>query len=160
MKIEIGQIISQILSFLIMLWILKKFAWKPILQLLEDRRNKIKSQFDDIDEKKKQLSIQQNEYEKKVNELHALAQDKIREAVETGQVKAQEIQEKARSQAKGIIEKAEITAQNEIQKAQIQLKDEIVNLTLAATEKIFQSGISKEKQKDLILDFLQQQRLK
>ena len=53
MGLELGQIITHIIGFVIAVIVLKKFAWKPILSMLEERRNKIKSEFDSIKEEHK-----------------------------------------------------------------------------------------------------------
>lgn len=156
MKVEVGQIISQILSFLIMLWILKRYAWKPILKFMDDRQSNIKSQFDEIEDQKKQLSSQIKEYNEKLSALDAKAHSKIREAVETGQQMAQKIQQDALSQARSVIAKAELDAQKELHRAKVHLKNELVNLVLATTEKIFKADLNQEKQKKLIVDFVKQ----
>ena len=46
------QVLTQIIGFLIVLWVLKRFAWKPILALLEERRQKIKNEFDEAARRK------------------------------------------------------------------------------------------------------------
>lgn len=160
MKVEIGQIISQILSFLILLWILKKFAWKPILSRLDERKNKIKDEYEDIEQKKSAVEEKFNEYNDKLKAIDVEIQAKVREAVEKAQKMTTEILGEARSQARIILEKAEVDAQNEIKKARIQLKNEIVNLTIAATAKICEAGLDQEKQNKLISDFVDQAELK
>lgn len=154
MKLEIGQVITQIISFLIMLWVLKRYAWKPILSRMVARQESIKSQFDDIENQKKHLSKEIEDYNDKINALELQSQMKIREAVETGEQLALEIQQKARSQAKAMIEKAELDAQNEVRKAKVLLKNELVALTLATTEKVFQTELDEDKQKKIILNFV------
>lgn len=52
LDLDLGQIIVQIIGFLAMLWILKRYGWKPLLDLLDARRQKIQSEFDSIEEKK------------------------------------------------------------------------------------------------------------
>ncbi|MGZ3633771.1 MAG: F0F1 ATP synthase subunit B family protein, partial [Parachlamydiaceae bacterium] len=62
MKIQIGQVISQIIAFLLMLWILSRYAWKPILNTMEERRHKIQSDSDAIEDQRKQAEALLAEY--------------------------------------------------------------------------------------------------
>ncbi len=52
MNIEISQVITQIIGFLITVWLLKRFAWKPLLSMMDERRQKIKDEFQRIEDEK------------------------------------------------------------------------------------------------------------
>lgn len=156
MRVLIGQVITQILAFLFMLWVLKRYAWKPILKVMDDRRNRIQSEFDSIDEQKAEIDKIIADYKQKLSDIDAQANAKINEAIVKGRDLAHEIQKDAQKQAKTTIEKAQKDALNEIKKAKVQLKNEIVDMTLAATEKILKENLNEKKQKDLVLDFVKQ----
>lgn len=158
MEIEIKQILTQSIGFLVMLWILKKFAWKPLLNLLEERKQKIQSEFDQIEEQKNEIKKDREEYEKKVADIDALAKSKTLHAVHEGHRIARGIKEEALHQAKAIIQRTHNDREREIGKARLQLREEIVNLTMIATEKLLQENLDPEKQKKLILDFLEKTR--
>lgn len=155
MRVEIGQIVTQIISFLVMFWVLKRYAWKPLLGLLDDRKNKIVSELDHIELQKKEISRLNDEYNEKIKDLDALARTKIQEAIKEGKEIASEIQQDAHAKAKSIISQAQIDLQGEVLKAKEQLRNEIVNMTILAAEKILSSKLSgKEDQKDLMADFI------
>lgn len=156
MRIEIGQIFTQIVSFLVMLWVLKKYAWKPLLAILEKRQNTIKGEFADIENQKTELDKLAEEYRQKLKGIDELASVKTKEAIDQGRQMAMEIQNEAHQQAKGIIAKAKEDLQKEVLKAKVQLKDELVNMTVMAAEKILQKNLDKEKQKNLMMDFIDQ----
>lgn len=156
MKIEIGQVIAQIISFLILLWILKRYAWKPLLQMMEERRHLIKSEFDEIERGKQKLLREEEEYNKKIHDIDLYAHKKVQESVEKGKLVAGEIQQKALGEAREIIQKAKEDSHNEVLKAKAQLKDELVNMTLAATQQVLRAELDQEKQKKLIRDFIKE----
>lgn len=156
MRIEIGQIITQIISFLVMLWVLKRFAWKPLLSIMEQRRNRIQSDFDTIAEKNKQADALIQEYNDKLKEIDIVAQDKIKEAIEEGKKRAQAIQDEGHAKARALFNKTQEDLQKEIHRSKIQLKNELVNMTIAATENILKTNLDKEKQKNLISEFVEQ----
>lgn len=156
MRIEIGQIISQIISFLIMLWVLKRFAWKPLLALLEERKNKIASEFDSIEQQKLENEGINKEYQRKLKEIDEHARFKMQRAIDDGQQIGLKIQKDAQAQAKKIITSAEEEVQKEIQRAKIQLKNELVKISLMATEKMLHESLDEGKQKELVMNFVEE----
>lgn len=160
MKILIGQIFSQIVSFLIMLWVMKRYAWKPLLQTLENRKNRIKSELETIEEQKIRVENMIKEYQGKLHEIDVEAKVILSDARKEGQEKARNIQDEAYKQAKLIILKSEEDVQNEIRKAKIQLKNELITMALTASEKFLQTDLDKPEQKQLIAQFVEQVELK
>lgn len=156
MKVEIGQIISQIISFLIMLWILNRFAWKPLLRILEERKQKIKGDFQRISEEKNEIEKLREEYEAKLKKIDALAYTKILEATEKGRKVTQEMQQEAQKQAKALLVRAEEQAHQELIKAKSELKSELVKIIISATEKLLKTNMTDHKQKEMVLELIDQ----
>lgn len=156
MRIEIGQIITQIISFLIMLWVLKRFAWKPLLGLLDERQSKIKNEFASIDRHHQQIERLKEEYNKHLKDIEFRAKEAMLKAVDEGQKVAHTIQKNAHEEAKAILIAAKDNVQREIDKAKVQLKDELVKISMLATEQILKSIVDEKKQKEMILDFIDQ----
>lgn len=155
MKIQIGQVVSQIIAFLLMLWILSRYAWKPILKTLDDRKNKILSDTNAVEEQKKHADDLLAEYRAKLSALDAEAQAKFQEVIDEAKAHAQTIQNEAHQSARNILAKAQSDMQKEIMLARVQMKNELVAISLAATEKILQGGLDKEKQKQLLSDIIE-----
>jgi F-type H+-transporting ATPase subunit b len=150
MGLEFGQIITQIVGFLIAILLLKKFAWKPLLSMLEERRTKIKAEFDAIDQEKKKTEDLQSDYRKKLQEIDAFARVKIQEAAREGQKLADEIKEEARQEARDIVYKTREDVERDIEKAKVQLRDEVIGMTLQITEKFIGEKLDAEKDKKLV----------
>lgn len=159
MKVEVGQIIGQILSFLIMFWVLNRFGWKPLLKVMKDRQDRIKAELDAIEEEKAANEKLAKDYQLKLDHIDELSQKKFSEALEIGRQKASEIELIAHTHAKMIISKAEMDAENEIQQAKAKLKNEIVNLAIEAAKKIIKVDLNEEKQRQIVLDFVNQKGL-
>lgn len=154
MNLEISQILSQIIAFLITVWILKRFAWKPLLGIMEERRKKIKSEFDLIDKQKEEVQKKSLEYDEKMAHIEARARTRIQEAVQEGLKIAHEIQNEAHNQARNILNKAQEEVEREIEKAKAQLKNNLVNIAMSATQKIIREKLDAEKDKELIAQFV------
>lgn len=160
MNIEISQIITQIIAFLIVLWILKKFAWKPLLDLLEERHNKIKDEFEKIDTKKKQVSELHRMYQDKLKNINIVAERKAQKEVDKARESAKAILEEAHKKSTDIALKAQKTSEKEISAARDHLKGEVVNLALAATEAVIGKSLNEKDQRELITQYIEEAKLK
>ena len=156
MGLEIGQIVTHIIGFLIAVLLLKKFAWKPLLSILEERRSKIKSEFDNIDKEKKKVEDLVADYQTKLKEIDSLARVKIQEAAREGQKVGNEIKENARKESKDILTRAREEIQMDVDKAKVQLKNDLVNMTMRAAEKLIRERLDEEKDRELIARFIEE----
>ncbi len=156
MDLETKQIISQIIAFLIMLWILKRFAWKPILHVLEERRQHIKAEFSNIKEQKEEIEQLKADYASKLKGIDAEARNQLQIAVNEGRKISQEIQRTAREQSQEIIDKAKEEINEEVTKARMQLKNDTVNLAMQATNKIIRNSMDSDKQKALVQEYIKE----
>lgn len=156
MKVEIDQIITQIISFLMILWILSRFAWRPFLKLLDDRKNKIQSEYSDIADQKQQVEDLTKEYQDKLKRLEVEAQEKMTQVIEQAKLRAEAIREEAHQKAKGILVKVQDDVDKEIAQARTKMKKELVDISLAATESVLQNGVNAEKQKEFAQKYIEQ----
>ncbi len=138
-----GEVIVQLLAFLIMFFTLKALAWKPMQAALAARRERIKSEFSSIEHAKKEIESLKQQYSLHLQKIDDEARAKIQEAIDEGRRISREIQEKARLESQASFEKAKENLELEVAKARILLKREIADLTILITEKIL-----KEKVKD------------
>ncbi len=158
MGLELGQIITHIIGFMIAVIVLKKFAWKPLLSMLEERRSKIKSEFDNIEKERKKTEELYSDYQTKLKEIDSLARTKIQEAAREGQTLANEIKENARAEAKQIVGRTREEIQRDLDKAKVQLRDDVVNMTLQLAERIIQKKLDQEKDKELVSQLVDEMR--
>jgi len=156
MHLEWQQVITQIVGFLIALWVLKKFAWKPLLRVLEERKEKITSEFGKIEGDRKRAQQLLEQYQEKLKEIEAEARVRIQEAVNEGRKIAAEIKQQAQAEAKEVLSKAQAELGRELAKAKVQLKNDIVSMALAATEKIIDEKLDEKKDRKLIADFIEE----
>ena len=148
------QVLTQIVGFLIVLWVLKRFAWKPILTLLEERRQKIKSEFEAAAQKKEEANQLLSSYEAKLKEIDAAARAKITEAVAEAQKIAAEIKEEARKEGRELVVRSQAEIAREIDKAKVQLKEDMVAISLTATEKIISQKLDEQGHRRLVEEYL------
>lgn len=144
MELALGQIIAQVLGFLLMLWILKKFAWKPILSILEERKLKIASDFAEIKNQEDVLKSMQQELREKMKALNATAEEHLNVELEKAKRMAEQIHKQAEVSAQEILDNAKLEMQQEVIKAKSSLKNEMVGLVITSTEKILKDKLKDE----------------
>ena len=160
MDLDVKQVVSQIIAFLLMLWILKRFAWKPLLGILAEREKLVVDQLQSIEDGKKEIKGLKAEYENKLKEVDNEAKARYQRILKEGNAAVHEIQEKAKKQSHEMLLDAQREIQREVQQAKHQLKNEVVNLTMAATTKILKDHVDDEQQRKLVNDVITKAEIK
>lgn len=150
MNLEWQQLLTHAFGFLITLWILKKFAWKPLLGLMEERRLRIEGEFKRIEEEKGKVAQQLSVYEAKLKEIDNERRAKLIEAVEEGKKVAADIKASAQNEVKELHVKAKAELERDVAKARVELRDQMVAITMTAAEKIIKEKLDDPKHRDLI----------
>lgn len=154
MNIELAQVFTQIISFLIVLWVLKRFAWKPLLKILEDREKKIQLEFDSIENQKKENEALAKLYQQQLDHASKDVQELIKHGRESGLQTARKIEERAQEEAKKMVARTKEELKKEVQKAKNELRDEVVRMTLTATQKMVSAEMNEDRQHALVKEFL------
>jgi len=154
MKLDLALILTQALGFLIIFLILKRYAWKPLLSFMDERRNRIVKDFEDIEKAKREVEELKRVYEQKLATIDDEAKAKIRDAVLEAQKVAGQIHEKARVETKELIHRTKESLELEVAKAKIELRDAIAELAIRATEKLIRERLDDAKHRALVNDFI------
>ncbi|HAH19787.1 MAG TPA: ATP synthase F0 subunit B [Candidatus Omnitrophica bacterium] len=154
MNLDFQQVLTQAVGFLILLGLLKLFFWKPVISLLDQRKEKIAAEFKHIEDAKAELATLKAEYETRLASIEEIARQKIKEAVEEGKRITDELKSKAEEQARQIIESGRENIRQELLKTKQELKSHIVDLALRATESIILEKLTADHDKKLVEDFL------
>ena len=155
-QLSANEIFAQIIGFILLLFLLRVFAWKKFLKLLDDRRERIASEFKKIEDTQAEIAKLKTEYGKKLSDIDETSKTKIREAMARAKQLAEEVRESSQHQARKIIEKAEENIEIELAKAKEELKNQVVDLTINTAEKIIKEKLTEEKDRKLVSDFLEE----
>jgi F-type H+-transporting ATPase subunit b len=139
-----------------MLWILRRYAWKPLLGLIDERRQKIIDEFKEIDDKNAEADKFKAEYADKLKNIEAERRQKIAEAVNEANKLASDIKISAQEEARGIITRTNEQLGRDVAKAKIALKEEMVAITLSAAEKILHEKLDEAKEREMIGRFIEE----
>lgn len=152
--IDIKLVLTQILGFVILVWILGRFAWGPIVSGLEARRQKIADEFAEAERRQKQADAEKAKLEAELRGIDSLKRASIQEGIAEGQRVAAEIKEHAHQEAHARLQRAEDEVEREREKAKELLKEQIVSLSIRTAEKILQSKLDDPAQRKLAAAFV------
>jgi F-type H+-transporting ATPase subunit b len=147
-------LLIQIGSFLVLLFILRKFLWGKFLRLLDERRTGVAKELQDIEAAKTDIERLKTEYNRQLAAIDELSRHKIAEAVAQGRGITDDMRKKANLEAQSIIDAAREHIRYEISKARDTIKDEIIDLSLKAAESLIQEKLTEEDDRRLVEDFL------
>jgi F-type H+-transporting ATPase subunit b len=151
-----GLFIWTIATFLVLLGLLAKFAWRPLLQALDTRQNAIRKSLDDAQQAKQELERLNAESSQIIARARVDAEAIITQSRSDGERLREEIRQKARAEADNIVKNAERQIQLETTRALEQIRHEAVDLSVMIASKIIQRNLSKEDNARLIDEALRQ----
>jgi len=151
-----GLFIWTILTFLGLLFALKKLAWGPLLEALETRQNAIRKSLDDAQQAKSELERLNAESARIIQQARVDAEGIVSQGRVDGERLREEIRTKARTEADNIVKNAERQIQLETSRALEQIRREAVDLSVMIASKIIQRNLSKEDNERLIDEALKQ----
>ena len=144
------KLIAQLINFAIVLFVLWRFAYKPVFEMLETRRKTIAESMDNAEKIKTELAETQAERDKVLAEANQKAQEMIADAKEAAQQVGEAEGQKAVKQAEEIIRKAREATDADREQMMSELKAEIGRLVVETTAKVSGKILTAEDQQRLI----------
>ncbi len=151
-----GLYIWTIVTFLILVTLLARFAWRPLLQALDRRQAQIKQSLDDAQQAKQELERLQQESAQIIRQARAEAEQIVSNSRAYAEKLKDEIKAKARADAEVIVQNAERQIQTETRRALEQIRVEAADLSVMIASKLIQRNLTKEDNARLIEQALQQ----
>ncbi len=152
--IDIQLVLTQILGFVLFVWIMSRFAWKPMLAMLEARRAKIAGDFAEAEQRKADADQLKAKYDAELRNIDAISRTKLQEAVAEGQRVAAEITSQAQTEAQARLQRAEDEVLREREKAKELIKEQVISLSLRTAEKILRIKMDDPTQRKLAGEFI------
>ncbi len=154
-QLDPGLFVWTILTFLVLLGVLAKFAWNPLLKMLKDREDLIRSSLEDAEKAQTELANLNAEREEIINKARSEAQSILSEGKVAASKLKDETLKAAKDQAKSILTDAEKQIRIEKHKAIEEIKSEVVDLSLSVATKLIKKNISREDNQALIDESLE-----
>ncbi|XLQ19849.1 MAG: F0F1 ATP synthase subunit B [Candidatus Moraniibacteriota bacterium] len=145
---------AQLINFSILLLILYKFAYAPVLKMLDDRAGKIEKGLADAEKSQKKLKEIEKKEKKVLVEAKKQAKEILKKAEDQAQANKEELTKIAQKESDKIVEKAKKVASEEKDKMVADVKSEISVLVATAVEKIVDEKINDTKDAQIINDVI------
>ena len=149
-----GLYIWTIAVFLVLAWVLRKFAWRPLLEALDRRQDAIRKSLDEAKEARKEMARLNDESARLLAAARVEADAIISRTRADAARAAEEMKQKARTDAEHIVRNAEREIGLETARAVQKVRQEAVDLSVAIASKILQRNLSKEDNERLIAETL------
>ncbi|MGZ4111792.1 MAG: F0F1 ATP synthase subunit B [Tumebacillaceae bacterium] len=149
MQIEIGTVIFQLVAFLILFLILKKYAFGPLMRVMSERANYIENQITTAEKNREEVERLAEEHRTAIHAAKKDAQELIENARRSGEKQAADIVAAAEAEARRLKEDATAAINQEKEQAIAELKEQVGNLSVLLAGKIVAQELNAESHKAL-----------
>ena len=154
-QLDPGLYVWTILTFLLLFFLLTKFAWKPLLKALSEREEKIRSSLEKADEAQQKLERLSAEGEEIIGKARAEAQSIVSDGKVAAERVRDEIETKAKEKANTIVARAEKQITAEKEQAISDIRGEVAALSIQVAEKLIRKNLSNKDNMALINESLE-----
>jgi len=148
--IEPRFILISAVGFLILITVLKKFAFGPIFGMLQARQDTIRGNLDEAEARRAEMERLQREYEASLARIEEEARDKIQAAVKDAQAARDEIIAKAQADSQAIVQRGQEEIDRERAKAMVEMRDQIADLATTAASRLVRQNLNAGNHAQLI----------
>ncbi len=154
MELQWKALLTQVVGFLIVLWLLRKYAWGKLLAFTEKRREHIASEFAGIEKAKAGAEELRRKFEEELAGIESTRRARLQDATHEATQIAGQIRDEARREVVAMRVKATEDIGLDMDKANVAFRDSMVNAVISATEKLIHSRLDDAQHKKLINQFL------
>ncbi|HUX55838.1 MAG TPA: F0F1 ATP synthase subunit B [Bacteroidales bacterium] len=148
----IGTIFWTALIFVLFFFILKKFAWKPILNAVKARDEMIKGSLESAENARREMLRIQSDNETILSKAREERESILKEAREVRDKLISEAKDKATEEAEKLIEKARVGIENEKRKALSDIHDQVATLSVGIASKLLSEKLKQTGQQEKLID--------
>ena len=153
--VNLGLSLWTVVIFLLLVGLLRKYAWGPILEQVEAREKRIQAALDDSAASRQEAASLLEEHKAQLADARRQASEIIAEGKAAGERVRKEIEEKARGEAQSIVESARREIEREKDQALAELRKETVDLAIAAASRLMDERLDSDRDRQLVIEYLQ-----
>lgn len=147
-------VIAQIINFLILVWLLRRFLYKPVLKAIEKREKRIADELEDADRKKAEAEKEQKDYKKKIDEIEARRSSLLKEATQDAKKEQQRLLEEARTKYEELRTRLEKSLQEEQEQIATEVRNKTQQEVFAIARKVLTNLASHSLEEQITAVFL------
>ncbi|EDL62943.1 MULTISPECIES: F0F1 ATP synthase subunit B [Bacillaceae] len=151
-----GDILFQLVMFIVLLALLKKFAWGPLMGIMKEREDHIASEINAAEESRTEANNLLEEQRQLLKEARQEAQTMIENSKKQGEQQREEIIATARAEGERLKEAAKREIETQKEQAVTALREQVSSLSVLIASKVIEKELSAEDQQKLINDYIQE----
>lgn len=151
-----GDIIFQLAMFIILLALIKKFAWGPLMGVMKQREEHVANEINSAEKSRAEANKLLEEHRALLKEARNEAHTLIESAKQQANVQREEIIELARTEADRLKEAAKVEIDNQKEKAVAAIRDQVASLSVLIASKVIERELSEADQEKLINEYIQE----
>lgn len=154
LNIEPGLIVWTLITFVLLMIVLRAVVWKPILTMLDDREERIRDSLEQADKARAEAARSAEENLKAMESARAEAQAAILQGRETAEKVSQEVRERAEADARQLLDQAQRSIEQEKNRAVQELRNQVADLAILAAGKILDDNLDESRNRKIVDDFI------
>lgn len=149
-----GLMIWTIVTFVLLLIVLSKVAWRPLLAMLDERETRIREALEQAENARQEALVTAEENKKALARAQADVQAAIAKAREDAERVADDVRNRAEAEARRLLEQAQRTIQQERDRAVQELRQQTVDLAILAAGRLIEENMDSDRNRKLVDDLI------
>ncbi|MCF6138903.1 F0F1 ATP synthase subunit B [Pseudalkalibacillus berkeleyi] len=151
-----GDIIYQLFAFLVLLFLLRKYAWGPLMGIMKERESHISNEINEAEKSREEAKTYLDQQTEALKEARKEAQALIEAAKKQGEQQGEDILKAAREEANRMKESALSEIESEKEQAVLTLRNEVASLSVQIASKVISKELDEQAQQKLVNDYLKE----
>lgn len=156
LKPDFGVLLLTVCNFLLLVYLLKKFAWVPVINALEKRENQIKQDKQTAADARKSAEELKKELDQRLAQISNEAAQKMAAAVKVGEAQKEQLLTQTQEQVSRMLAQAQAQIQAEKEKALADVRGEIANLSVLAASRVVEKDLKEDAADQIVAQVLKQ----
>lgn len=156
LKPDYGVLALTVCNFLLLVYLLKKFAWGPIIGALEKRENQIKQDKQTAADARQSAENLKKELDERLAQISTEAAQKMAQAVKAGEMQKEQLLAQAKEQAARLLEQAKTQIEAEKNKALADVRGEIAHLSVLAASRVIERQVREDGADEIVARVLKE----
>ena len=152
--VNLPWLIAQLLGFLLVLFVLRALAYKPVLAMFETRKKKIQESLEYADKVKADAAVQQKEFDRKYEEQQREFNTRLQSSQQVAEQERQRILAEAQEEAQKIKESARGELDYERKQMVSELRQQVIDLSVIGAQRVIGGALDDTKSRQLVESFL------
>ncbi len=149
MGIDVKMMAWSVVNFLVLFLLLRRFLWKPVLAILEQREREVAASLEAAENAREEAVRIKADYERRLAEAHRQAEERVARAIRKAEELGAELRARAEQETQALLERAQQEIEREKERALAELREQVADLALDVASKVLERSVTTEDNRRL-----------